>query len=92
MPQSLYENIPSKCKTKLKPCGNTQKVLLASNQAVNILGETRVKVLIPQGKHSFVMNVLQETSHPFILGTGYFEPHGLILDFSKNTIGSTKKG
>lgn len=42
-------------------------------------------------KHKIIVYILDFTSHPLILGTGYFINHGIVLDFNKFSVNCCKQ-
>ena len=86
MSNSLFQRLPDKCKSGLTPC--VDKFLqLANGKSVDIVGTAKVQVQAScfHSKSIISVYVLNNTSHPFILGTDYLISEGLVLDFNKLT-------
>ncbi|CAC5400532.1 unnamed protein product [Mytilus coruscus] len=77
--KSFYDSLPDTCKTSI--CSVSEKIVLANNQSVNIVGKCTVKIQVPQGKHWIHTYILTQSSHPLILGTSYLILKKIVLDF-----------
>ncbi|CAG2248036.1 unnamed protein product [Mytilus edulis] len=82
--QQLFNSIPETHKSWVN--STSEKIVLANNQSVNIIGVSRIKIQIPQGKHWILVHVFSQTSHPLLLGTDYLVSKKIMLDFSKLTV------
>lgn len=83
----FYQSLGSKSKSALSPSENPQ-VKLANGQYVNILGTTRIHMQLPDRESNSVIPVfvLQELSHPIILGTQFLMSLGIVLDFKSMSV------
>ncbi|CAG2215885.1 unnamed protein product [Mytilus edulis] len=82
--KSFYDSLPDTCKTSI--CSVSEKIVLANNQSVNIVGKCTVKIQVPQGKHWIHTYILTQSSHPLILGTSYLISKKIVLDFSSLSV------
>lgn len=91
MSSELFRSLPSYCQLSFRP-HVVSKITLANNQQIAIEGTAIVKIKIPHSsqKQSILVYILKQTSHPFILGIDYLRSHGIIIDFSKDDIFTTK--
>lgn len=62
-----------------------KSVLVANNNWVHVYGTAGVKGRTPYGTHAFHVHLLENTSHPFIVDTGYMMSKGIVIDFCKGT-------
>ena len=85
MSESLYNALPSNAKVHFQPDVEGQ-IILASNQSVKVLGTAKIKAKLPIGKTMLKVVVMQDSSHPLILGCSYLESKGIILDYQKYKI------
>ena len=86
----LFDKIPQYCKGVVNT--STQETMtLANNQVVNVEGHAKVKVIVPnKGKHTIQVYIIDQVSHPLILGTTYLKSNNIILDFSDRSVKSSK--
>ena len=89
MSKKLYDDLPCKSKSKLSPVSDN-KIVLANNQDIHISGCAQIQATIQNTRHLIDVYVIQETSHPLILGVQYMDAHGIKLDFSNKTVHFTK--
>ena len=61
-------------------------ICFANNQQIKITGCATVYGNIEGQQHSVEVYVLEDTSHPLILGANYMQQHGLKLDFSNQSV------
>ena len=87
MSKKLYEFLPDRAKSKLIPITD-DNIVLANNQQIKITGFSKVYGKIQGQQHSMNVYILEDTSHPFILGANYMQQNGLKLDFSNQTVRS----
>lgn len=62
-------------------------LLLANNQSVTVSGTANIKLRVQNSDISCVVKfyILEEASHPVLLGMDYLQSSGLVLDFSKGS-------
>ena len=82
--QQLFDSISTMNKQPIQKVES--KITLANNQSIEIIGTTRVKINVPNGKHWIQVYILTQTSHPLILGTNYLLTNNIVLNFSKMQI------
>ncbi|CAC5414435.1 unnamed protein product [Mytilus coruscus] len=82
--KSFYDSLSDTCKPSI--CSVSEKIVLANNQSVNIVGKCTVKIQVPQGKHWIHTYSLTQSSHPLILGTSYLISKKIVLDFSSLSV------
>ena len=70
MSKKLYEFLPDRAKSKLIPITD-DNIVLANNQQIKITGFSKVYGKIQGQQHSVDVYILEDTSHPFILGANY---------------------
>ena len=80
MSTSLYNSIPQSCKTPIDTC-NGDNIKLANDQTVQIKGTATVRMSYKGDKHYILVYILNQTSHPFILGTSYLINNKITIDF-----------
>lgn len=68
------------------------KITLANNESIEIIGTTRVKIHVRNGKHWIQVYVIMQTSHPLIIGTNYLLTHKIALNFSNMQTNYTNFG
>ena len=81
MSQDLFNSIPRKYKYNVSSCN--ENIVLANNQAVNISCTAGVSATVNGCIQTFDVYVLDQTSHPLILGTDYLKRNGTVLNFDK---------
>ena len=79
MSKQFYESLPSHVKSTLSPLPG-----LANNQEIHICGLAQIQATVNKAKHN--IDVIEETSHPLLLGVQYLKQHGIKLDFSSKTL------
>ena len=84
--QSFYNLIPDTCKSMIQPI--SEKIVLANNQCVNIIGKCNIKIQAAHGKYWIPTYVLNQSSHPLILGTNFLISKKIVLDFSQMSMSS----
>ena len=85
MSTKLYQSLSHAEKSVIQE--NTNVVIkLASNQTINVVGQAEVKARLPQGHVIIPVHILDNTSHPFILGCSFLASQGVVLDMSKHKI------
>jgi len=89
MSKALYMAIPGNMKHQVN-MDNLPTSLTANSQTTQVDRAVRIKIQLPQRKHSILVYVLNETSHPLILGTNYLTSKGIVLNFGKQSIQFTK--
>ena len=79
----FYEGLGSSFKSNIF-ASSSSKVTLANGQHVNILGAARIRMQITKTEQSVFIPVyvLQELSHPLILGTQFLIFLGIVLDLN----------
>ena len=82
----FYTSIPQKCKSNIFPVN--EKIILANNQSVSVIGKANIKIQVPQGKHWIISYILSHSSHPLILGTDYLTSKKIVLDFGELSAGT----
>ena len=80
MSDQLFYSLPHSCKSTLNYEAK-DSIKLANNQTVQIEGTAHVKMSCQGEKHSVLVYILKQTSHPFILGTSYLIENKILLDF-----------
>ena len=85
MSKKLYDFLSDRAKSKLIPITD-DTICLANNQQIKITGCATVYGNIEGQQHSVEVSVLEDTSHPLILGANYMQQHGLKLDFSNQSV------
>ena len=80
MSTTLYNSIPISCKSSVDTC-NTGSIKLANDQTVQITGTATVRMHAQCGKYNILVYILNEASHPFILGTSYLIENKITIDF-----------
>ena len=89
MSKQFYESLPSNVKSTLSPLPG-DKIILANNQEIHFCGLVQIQATVNKAKHNLDVYVIEETSHPLLLGVQYLKQHGIKLDFSSKTIQFTK--
>lgn len=84
MSLSLFESLSDKNKTHVYSCHDS--IVLANNQDVKITCTAKVSACVNGCKQMFDVYVLDNTSHPLILGTAYLKTHGIVLNFDQMCI------
>lgn len=79
--QQLFDSISVMNKQSIEKVNN--KITLANNQSIEIIGTTRVKIHVRNGIQVYVRT---KTSHPLILGTNYLLTHKCVLNISNMQI------
>ena len=69
-----------KCKSALN-FEATDSIMLANDQTVQVEGTAHVKMFSQGEKHTILIYILKQTSHPFILGTSYLIQNKISLNF-----------
>ncbi|CAC5361630.1 Retrovirus-related Pol polyprotein from transposon 17.6 [Mytilus coruscus] len=64
--QQLFNSLPEHYRNSFKSAN--EKILLANNASINIVGTARIKIKVPTGKHWLHVYILSQTSNPLILG------------------------
>ncbi|CAC5415602.1 unnamed protein product [Mytilus coruscus] len=77
--QQLFNSLPEHYRNSFKSAN--EKILLANNASINIVGTARIKIKVPTGKHWLHVYILSQTSNPLILGTNYLFTNKIVLDF-----------
>ena len=88
MSNELFLSLPKQCKSNLISLNNGN-IVLANNQTIKIDGISTVECTIRGKLYVFDVYILQETSHPLILGIEFFKTNDVMLDFSKNNCSIT---
>ena len=86
--RELYDTCRSSFSDE-SPC--PEKVLLANNQNVQIFGSAYLRLTVGAGNKGGLSQkvqvyILNEASHPIILGTQYMRDHEIVLDFRKQSL------
>ncbi|CAC5404413.1 unnamed protein product [Mytilus coruscus] len=63
--QQLFNSLPEHYRNSFKSAN--EKILLANNASINIVGTARIKIKVPTGKHWLHVYILSQTSNPLIL-------------------------
>lgn len=84
--QQLFNSIPETHKSWIN--STIEKIVLANNKSVNIVGVSRIKIKIPQGKHWVLVHMFSQTTDPLLLGTDYLFSKKIVLDFSNLSVSS----
>ena len=79
--KKLYDFLPDRTKSKLLPITGVT-ICFANNQEIKITGCTTIYGIIQSQQHSVEVYVLEDMSHPLILGANYMRQHGLKFVFS----------
>ena len=82
MSLSYFQSIPFSEKSEFSKCD--ENVVLANNHSVKIFGTAQVRVrktISSSGGHFVFVYILQDCSHPLILGTEYMRQEKMLLDF-----------
>ena len=66
----------------------SEKIVLANNQCLNIIGKCNLKIQTAHGKHWIPTYILNQSSHPLILGTNFLISKKIVLDFSQMSMSS----
>jgi len=82
----FFNSLPDSVKSNFIDTNN--RITLANNQTITIHGTASVKISVPQGKHWIPVYILEQTSHPLILGTNYMLSKNIVLDFSDFSVQS----
>ena len=82
----FFNSLPDSVKSNFIDTNN--RITLANNQTIKIHGTASVKISVPQGKHWIPVYILEQTSHPLILGTNYMLSKNIVLDFSDFSVQS----
>ena len=80
MPTTLYNSIPISCKSSVDTC-NTGSIKLANDQTVQVIGTATVRMHSQGGKYNILVYILNEASHPLILGTSSLIENKITIDF-----------
>lgn len=81
--KDLFYSMPERF--KLSYSQSTADIKLANDGCVKVLGVANILINVPQGQHEIEVYILQNTSHPLILGTKYLQENNVVLDFSNST-------
>ena len=86
--RELYDTCRSSFSDE-SPC--PEKVLLANNQNVHIFGSAYLRLTVGAGNKGGLSQkvqvfILNEASHPIILGTQYMRDHEIVIDFRKQSL------
>ena len=85
MSYKLYSSLPKQCKSHLISI-NHGTIALANNQTIDIDGISTIACTIRGKQYDFDVYILQETSHPLILGVEFFKTNDVVLDFSNSSV------
>ncbi|CAG2237804.1 unnamed protein product [Mytilus edulis] len=85
MSTSLYNSIPQACKSMID-VNNGDNIKLANDQNVQVKGTATVKMYYKGDKHCLQVYILEQTSHPFILGTSYLKDNKITIDFGESEV------
>ena len=88
MSQDLFNSIPRKYKYNVSSCN--ENIVLANNQPVNISCTAGVSATVNGCIQTFDVYVLDQTSHPLILGTDYLKRNGTVLNFDKMSVSDSR--
>ncbi|XP_033730863.1 uncharacterized protein LOC117320371 isoform X2 [Pecten maximus] len=89
MSDSLFEQLPHSSKSSINLC-DAVSIGLANASKVQVKGSANVQVKLPNGKCTIHVYILQQTSHPLILGTTFMHEQHIVLDFGSMLVGSKK--
>lgn len=82
---TLYNSIPPSCKSSIDTC-NGGNVKLANDQTAKIHGTCTVKMYSQGEKYNILVYILEETSHPLILGTSYLIDNQITINFGTSQV------
>ncbi|CAG2215851.1 unnamed protein product [Mytilus edulis] len=85
MSTSLYNSIPQACKSMID-VNNGDNIKLANDQNVQVKGTATVKMYYKGDKHCLQVYILEQMSHPFILGTSYLKDNKITIDFGESEV------
>ena len=85
MSYKLYSSLPKQCKSHLISI-NHGTIALANNQTIDIDGISTIACTIRGKQYDFDVYILQETSHPLILGVEFFKTNDVVLNFSNSSV------
>ncbi|CAC5402262.1 unnamed protein product [Mytilus coruscus] len=84
MSTSLYNSIPQACKSMIDV--NNGDNIKFNDQNVQVKGTATVKMYYKGDKHCLQVYILEQTSHPFILGTSYLKDNKITIDFGESEV------
>ena len=79
MSDQLHYSLPHKCKSELN-FEAKDSIKLANDQPFQVEGTAHVKMFSQGEKHTILIYILKQTSHPFILGTSYLIQNKISLN------------
>ncbi|KAK3105335.1 hypothetical protein FSP39_022873 [Pinctada imbricata] len=86
MSYQLYNTLSKQSSLPLSSSTFGRFVIVANGDKVEIEGTTFVKIRTATGKHKIRVHVMQNTSHPLILGTDYLKRKNIVLNFIDNSV------
>ncbi|XP_045176579.2 uncharacterized protein LOC128545883 [Mercenaria mercenaria] len=86
MSRSFFDSLSHTSVVEYIDCHDT--LILANNQTVNVAGTARVRFRVKNSadpSHIVKFYILEQASHPVLLGMEYLSSSGIVLNFSKGS-------